>query len=178
MENSNDKHKVLEAFIRALIGLLAGVLPAVSTQNIPIAIGILGITGIISEVFIPRLIARIPGSSLKSVIAILIVFLVVSGVSFELYMRHDFYKYQNGYDFVIAHPDSKTPVKLRVNWWSNTSNGNLFVGEHVTYLGEKSTRKEIQLPERPDGKHFLVAFYRKVKTKSGKIGWIYGAYLR
>ena len=174
-----DYKKVIESFARAVIGSLAGLIPALTTNNVLFTVGIIGVCGIVGEVALPRFINSFKGSQFKNLLGLLCVTAICTIVSYEVYMRHDAYGYKIGQQLVVSHPSYPT---IRMNEQPAFEHGPdekytvLKVGQQVTYLAA-SPRKRFRFPKRDDGYHFLLAFWRKVKTQDGQVGWVYGAYL-
>ena len=172
--------KVIESFARAVIGSLAGLIPALTTNNVLFTVGIVGVCGVVGEIALPRFMNSFKGSPLKNLLGLLCVTVIGTAVSYEVYMRRDGYAYKTGQQLVVSHPSY--PI-IRMNEYPAFDHGPdekytvLKVGQKVTYLAALP-RKSFRFPKRDDGYHFLLAFWRKVKTQDGKVGWVYGAYLR
>lgn len=177
-ENTGKSAKSVEAFLRPLIGLAVGAVPAIATKNVLLTLGLFGVCSVLSDVTLPYLLDRLPGQQLKQLLVLLMGVTLLAGGGFEWYMRHDGSGYARGQVLTVTYPDRAIQVKLLTDWQKSEPSRSLTVGEQVLYLGQASPRKEIRLPERPDGIHFLNAFYRKVQTRRGQIGWVYGSFLR
>ncbi len=172
----------IEAFLRGTIGITIGLIPAkYFFDSIPLIIIIAGIGGVIGEIIIPKLIAKIniehgvdskPTTIIFKLIFGLIVSIAFTLACFQIYMTYDKYEYGQKLR-VVSFANIRMNEKPFFKGNTNKLIKVLQAGEVVTYIAKQPRR----LARRTNMKYYL-DFWREVKTKDGKHGWVYGAYLQ
>lgn len=175
MNKFSNQQKIIEALGEGTLGSASGIVGGLYfSENMLLLLILGGIGAVLGKVLFPQFVDKIPKLSfiknkitsikrLKFSVAVFIIFLLIVGYG---YLTIDTYsKGQKLY--------TTTQVKLKEH---PGVGGNTIIimnsNSEVTYLDKGWKR----LRWHEDGKRFF-NFWRKVRAKNGKIGWIYGGYL-